>query len=115
MTENEPCVIISNMTKKTITPEVREYFREIGRKRGNALKEKYGSDYFKQIAAKRKSFGRKPAEGSSSAYASKYGVSRQRIAQILSTHGQKFDKNAYETEVAWKEAVLADFFKTAEK
>lgn len=100
--------------KKQITPEVREYFREIGRKRGNALKEKYGSDYFKQIAAKRKSFGRKPIPGSTSTLASQYKVSRQRIAQILNSHGTKFNKNAYSSEALWREAVLADYFKTAE-
>lgn len=103
------------MAKKQITPEVREYFREIGRKRGLALKEKYGSDYFKQIAAKRKSFGRKPTPGSTSTLAAKYGVSRQRIAQILNSHGTKFNKNSYVDETAWKDAVLTDFFKTAGK
>lgn len=45
------------MAKRQLPDEVREFFRENGRKRGNALKEKYGSDYFKQIAAKRKTFG----------------------------------------------------------
>lgn len=98
------------MSKREITPEVREYFREIGRKRGNALKEKYGSDYFKQIAAKRKSFGRKPTAESTSALATRFGVSRQRVAQILNTHGVKFNKDQYETEAKWKEAVLTDFF-----
>ena len=52
-------------------PEVTEYFRKIGKKRGDSLKEKYGSDYFKQMAAKRKSFGRKPMAGSFSRLASK--------------------------------------------
>lgn len=99
------------MTKREITPEVREYFREIGRKRGNALKAKYGSDYFKQIAAKRKSFGRKPTAGSTSTLATRFGVSRQRIAQILNSHGSKFNKKDYGTETEWKEAVLQDFFK----
>lgn len=103
--------------KKPITPEVREYFREIGRKRGNALKAKYGSDYFKKIAAKRKTFGRKPTAGSTSALATRFGVSRQRIAQILSANGGRFRKEQYATESAWKEAVIVDFFdnKTAEK
>lgn len=99
------------MAKREITPEVREYFREIGRKRGNALKEKFGSDYFKQIAAKRKSFGRKPTAGSTSTLAAKFHVSRQRIAQILNTHGAKFNKDQFVTEEAWKIAVLTDFFK----
>lgn len=100
------------MAKKQITPEVREYFREIGRKRGNALKAKYGSDYFKQIAAKRKSFGRKPTAGSTSALAARFKVSRQRIAQILASNGGKFNKEAYTNEAAWKEAVIVDFFKS---
>ena len=43
--------------KMPMSPEMREYFRELGRRRGNALKEKYGSDYFRKIAAKRKTFG----------------------------------------------------------
>ena len=105
------------MNKKPITPEVREYLREIGRKRGNALKDKYGSDYFKNMAAQRKSFGRKPQPGSNSVLATRFGVSRQRIAEILNTHGAKFQKDQYVDEVAWKEAVLTAFFdnKTAEK
>lgn len=45
------------MAKKDLSPEVREFFRENGRKRGLALKAKYGNDYFKKIAAKRKTFG----------------------------------------------------------
>lgn len=99
------------MAKKQITPEVREYFREIGRKRGNALKAKFGSDYFKQIAAKRKSFGRKPQSNSIVALSARFNVSRQRLYQILSTHGAKFNKDQYNSEAAWREAILTDFFK----
>jgi len=44
--------------KKPLNPEVRKYFQEIGRIRGNQLKEKYGSDYFKKIASMRKLHGR---------------------------------------------------------
>ena len=98
------------MTKKELSPEVREYFREMGRKRGNALKEKYGSDYFRDLASKRKSFGRKPTEYSASSLATKHGVSRQRIAQILNSHGEKFSKDQYENEGLWKQAVVSDFF-----
>lgn len=50
-----------------MSPEMREYFRELGRRRGNALKEKYGSDYFRQIAAKRKTFGAQKKKDSSEA------------------------------------------------
>lgn len=45
-------------TKRNISPEVRAYFQEIGRKRGNALKEKHGSAYFSRIAKMRKTYGR---------------------------------------------------------
>lgn len=97
------------MTKRQITPQIREYFQEIGRKRGNALKAKYGSDYFKNMASKRKTFGRKPTTGSASALATRFGMSRQRVYQILSAHGSKFKKSEYPGEAEWREAVLADF------
>lgn len=45
-------------TKQPVAPEVRKYFQEIGRRRGNALKAKHGSAYFKKMAAMRKTFGR---------------------------------------------------------
>lgn len=48
--------------KRNISPEVREYFRQIGRKRGLALKEKYGSEYFRRIASMRKTHGRQKKE-----------------------------------------------------
>lgn len=100
------------MTKKPLTPEVREYFREIGRKRGNALKEKYGNDYFKNMAAKRKTFGRRPVEKNSVTELSKrFGVSRQRMYQILETHGKSFDQTSYSDIGFWREAVAVDFFK----
>lgn len=44
--------------KKPVSPEVSAYFREIGRKRGLALKEKGGSEYFRKIASMRKTHGR---------------------------------------------------------
>ncbi len=46
------------MSEKAIDPKVRAYFQEIGRKRGNDLKQKHGSAYFKKIAAMRKTHGR---------------------------------------------------------
>lgn len=106
------------MAKRELTPEVREYFREIGRKRGNALKAKYGSDYFKQIAAKRKSFGRKPAAINSVVELGKrFGVSRQRIAQILDANGSGHDITTFADIGMWRQAVITEFFKnkTAEK
>lgn len=47
---------------KNLSPEVQKYFRDIGKKRGEALKAKYGSDYFKKIAAMRKTHGRQKKE-----------------------------------------------------
>ena len=41
-----------------MSPEVRKFFQDNGRKRGNALKEKFGSDYFRAMAAKRKTHGK---------------------------------------------------------
>lgn len=41
-----------------ITNEVRDFFREIGRKNGKALYEKHGPEYFKKISAMRKTHGR---------------------------------------------------------
>lgn len=41
-----------------MSPEMKEYFRELGRIRGNKLKEERGSEYFRKIAAMRKTHGR---------------------------------------------------------
>lgn len=104
------------MAKRNLSPEVREYFQEIGRKRGNQLKEKYGSDYFRQIAAKRKTFGRKPSKNSVVDLSNRFNLSRQRIYDILKGHGTKFNKETYTDIGAWREAVVTDFVKkTAEK
>lgn len=43
-----------------INPEVRKFFAEIGRKNGKKLFAERGSQYFKDIAGKRKRFGRLP-------------------------------------------------------
>lgn len=45
------------MNKTTITPEISKYFSSIGKKGGEKNKEK-GSQYFRDIAAKRKTHGR---------------------------------------------------------
>lgn len=106
------------MSKKTLTPEMREYFREIGRVRGNALKEKYGSDYFRQIAAKRKTFGRKPMEKNSVVeLAKRFDVSRQRMYQILELNKNGLKESDFESEGLFREAVATAFFndKTAEE
>lgn len=51
-------VLSCGMGKMKLTPEVRAYFAEIGRRNGLKLREKYGSDYFKKISRMRKRFGR---------------------------------------------------------
>lgn len=51
---------MEDATKSSLDPAVRAFFAEIGRKNGKQLFAKYGSDYFRKIASKRKSFGRKP-------------------------------------------------------
>lgn len=99
-----------NDSMNELKPEVREYFRKIGKKRGDALKEKYGSDYFRKIAAKRKSFGRKPDPNSTSRLGKEFGVTRQRISQILASHGKNFNKEQYADEGMWRRAVINDFF-----
>lgn len=104
------------MNKRRLTPEVREYFREIGRERGNSLKEKHGSAYFSKIAGMRKRFGRKPMEKNSVQELSKrFNVSRQRMYQILESHGKKFNEASYENISYWREAVVSDFFKGKEQ
>ena len=40
--------------------EVRKYFAEMGRRSGNKLMKERGSQYFRNIASKRKRFGRLP-------------------------------------------------------
>lgn len=97
------------MSKKDLSPEVREYFRKIGKERGLALKEKYGSDYFRRIAAKRKTFGRKPVKDSVQSLAKKYGFSRTRAYVILNRYGVDFNKEDYETIGEWRDAVLSWF------
>lgn len=55
------------MSKKTLSPEVKAFFAEIGRKNGKALYAKHGPEYFKRIAAMRKTHGRqKPKEDGTS-------------------------------------------------
>lgn len=46
------------MSKKNISPEVKKFFEEIGRKNGKALYAKHGPEYFKRISAMRKIHGR---------------------------------------------------------
>lgn len=46
------------MSKRTLSPEVREFFAEIGRKNGKELFRKHGSEYFRRIAGMRKRHGR---------------------------------------------------------
>jgi len=96
---------------KSLAPEVREYFRELGKKRGEALKARYGSDYFKKISAMRKTFGSKPGRlNTVKELSTRFGVSRQRIYQILETHGKMISSKEYETPELWREAVAIDFF-----
>ena len=95
---------------------MRAYFQEIGRKSGNALKEKHGSAYFSRIAGMRKSFGRKPMEKNSvQELSNRFGVTRQRLYQILESHGKKFNEASYEDINYWREAVVSDFFKGKEQ
>lgn len=104
------------MSKRNLSPEVREYFQKIGRERGLALKEKYGSDYFRNIAAKRKTFGRRPLEKNSVTELSRrFGVSRQRMYQILNSHGEKINASDYPDEGSWREAVATAFFADKEQ
>ena len=51
------------MSKRNISPEVRAFFAEIGRQNGKKLFKERGSEYFRNLAAKRKTHGRqKPKE-----------------------------------------------------
>lgn len=49
---------VNQGVKKKIPKEVSKFFAEIGRRNGRKLMEKYGSDYFRNIARKRRTFGR---------------------------------------------------------
>lgn len=55
------------MSKKTLSPEIREFFAEIGRKNGKALYAKHGSEYFKRIAGMRKTHGKQKLKEESQA------------------------------------------------
>lgn len=95
------------MAKKNLSPEVREYFQRIGRERGNALKAKYGSNYFREIAAKRKTFGKRPVEKNSVTELSKrFSVSRQRMYQILETNKTGIRQEDFGDMGLWREAVI---------
>lgn len=98
--------------KKALPPEVRKYFQEIGRMRGNALKERYGSEYFRKIAAMRKTFGAqgKIGSGTYQDLANTYGVSKQRLQQIVKKYGDTLDKSAYADEKGWRQAVIKKYF-----
>ena len=46
------------MSKMKLTPEVREFFAEIGRRNGEKLMQERGSEYFSKISKMRKRYGR---------------------------------------------------------
>lgn len=46
--------------KMPLTPEVRAYFAELGRRSAEKIKAKYGNEYYKKLSAMRKNPGRKP-------------------------------------------------------
>jgi hypothetical protein len=46
------------MDKKPLDPAVKDFFAEIGHRNGTKLFNERGSQYFKDIAAKRKKHGR---------------------------------------------------------
>jgi hypothetical protein len=48
--------------KKELDPAVRKFFEDIGRKNGNALKARHGSEYFRRISAMRRTHGRQRIE-----------------------------------------------------
>lgn len=101
------------MTKKPVSPEVRAYFQELGKKRGEQLKAKYGADYFKRISAMRKTHGnqgRGMRKNSAVELAARYGVTRQRIYQIVRLNGDDFKQSDYASIAEWREAVVVDFF-----
>lgn len=45
------------MSKRQLPPEVRAYFQQIGSRNGKKLYKERGSQYFRDIAAKRKRHG----------------------------------------------------------
>lgn len=96
-------------------PEVVEYFREMGRKRGSALRDQYGSEYFKKISSMRKSFGRKKEKGSISDLASEFGKSRQRIYQILDMYKDTVNVKDYSSKAEWRRFILVTHFVNKEK
>ena len=58
---NYKCMVDKKDKDKIPMPdEVRKYFAEMGRRSGNKLMRERGSQYFRDIASKRKRFGRLP-------------------------------------------------------
>lgn len=104
------------MANKNVPPEVSAFFAELGRKNGKKLMEERGSDYFSKIASMRKTHGRQGKggpenQGTYQSLANKYGVSKQRIEQIIKKQGESiFKKENFQNEFAWREAVVEDYF-----
>ena len=102
----------TNTEKKPLPPEVLAYFQERGRKQGNALKEKYGSEYFSRISKQRETFGPKPGgKNSALELAERYGVTRQWIYEVLKKNGDRFDESDFDSKDLWREAVVVDYYK----
>lgn len=99
--------------KKPIPNEVRTFFAEIGRKNGKKLFEERGSEYFSKIAGMRKLHGRQRKEsivGSVQQLVNQYGISRQRIYQIIKRDGHKTPRSAYKDIDNWREAIIKNYF-----
>ena len=99
-----------NKQKIEIKPEVREYFRELGKRRGLELKNKYGSEYFKKISSMRKRFGRIKEKDSVSDLAKEFKVSRQRIYQILNELYDKVEEKEFKTVAEYRRFLLKIYF-----
>jgi len=104
--------------KTKLDPAVKAFFAEIGHRNGAKLFKERGSQYFRDIAAKRKTHGRQGIKGINKdgsetlqTIAKRYGVSKQRIQQIIKTHGESIlEKSNFVSESTWREAVIGEYF-----
>lgn len=76
----------------------------------DAIYEKYGRDFYRNISRRRKNPGRKASPYSLASLGKKRGVSRQMVSMIIRSHGHLVDKENFVEEGFWREAVLDKYF-----
>ena len=103
------------MTSNTVPLEVSNYFSSLGRKSGKKLLKERGPEYFSKISKMRKTHGREGShdlnDGSYQHLANQYGVTRQRVHQIVNQKGERIlDSKNFTDKIEWRIAVVKKYF-----